>query len=302
MNIISGVLWTGTLLEWISHLSRGTINPFSWADCKLPYFLWYFFHHYSSLLLSAMSVKKVVALNFPLFERRCCNVRRAKVGTSLIALAVAALEVQFFFIIKEKTDNTGKEQCYFIRVPQSYILIFNRLDATLYSFYIFAVMGFTNIAIIYKFTKAKLSNRKKGTNSTAQALARSHMRDVATLVSVSVMFIVLTGPASAIYATTQNPHPTVATIVHVLATANHSVHAVVMCIVGSTFRRELVKTLHCCKKKRHFYDNRSRSGTRNSRLSASSLRHNQYNVGNNLLETGVVLVDGEASGQLVNRV
>ena len=73
-----------------------------------------------------MSVKKVVALNFPLFERRCCNVRKAKVGTSLIALAVAALEVQFFFIIKEKTDNTGKEQCYlcyFIRVPQSYILI-----------------------------------------------------------------------------------------------------------------------------------------------------------------------------------
>ena len=157
--------------------------------------------------------KKVVALNFPLFERRCCNVRRAKVGTSLIALAVAALEVQFFFIIKEKTDSTGKEQCYFIRVPQSYILIFNPLDATLYSFYPFAVMGFTNIAIIYKFTKAKLSNRKKGTNSTAQALARSHMRDVATLVSVSVMFIVLTGPASAIYATTHNPHPTIATIV-----------------------------------------------------------------------------------------
>ena len=99
-------------------------------------------------------------------------------------------------------------------------LNFNRLDATLYSFYPFTVMGFTNIAIIYKFTKAKLSNRKKGTNSNAQALARSHMRDVATLVSVLVMVILLTGPASAIYATTQNPHPTVATIVHILASAN----------------------------------------------------------------------------------
>ena len=290
------MLWTGTLLEWISHVSRGAINPFSWADCKLPYFLWYFFHHYSSLLLSAMSVKKVIALYFPLFERRCCNVDRAKIGTSLIALAVAAFEVQFFFIIKGRTDNTGKEQCDFIRVPQSYILAFNRLDSTLYSFYPFAVMGFTNVAIIFKFTKAKLSNRKKGTNSTAQALARSHMRDVATLVSVSIMFIVLTGPASAIYATSHNPHPSVATIVHVLATTNHSVHAFLMCIVGSTFRRELINTFYCCKKKNHFYDNRNGPGTRIFRLTTSSAPQQLSNVTNNLLETGIVLADGESAG------
>ena len=55
------------------------------------------------------------------------------------------------------------------------MLIYNKLDSFLYSFAPFVVMGLTNIAIIYKFMKAKMA-LKRGTESTNQALSKSAMR------------------------------------------------------------------------------------------------------------------------------
>ena len=120
----------------------------------------------------------------------------------------------------------------------------------LYSFGPFTIMTLANCAIIYKFVSAICQNRQSRTESTSQALSKFAGKGTAMLVTISVTFIILTGPISIIYFITVEPHPLVRVITHVLGDLNHALNGVLYCIVGTRFRTELVKTLCCCKGKR----------------------------------------------------
>ena len=96
-------------------------------------------------------------------------------------------------------------------------MIFNKIDAVLYSFGPFAIIGLLNVAIIYKFVKAKLESEHAGTNeSTNQALSKSAMRGTAILITVSITFILLTGPANLTYSVTSYPHPIVMLVIYIV--------------------------------------------------------------------------------------
>ena len=86
-------------------------------------------------------------------------------------------------------------------------MTFNRIDAVLYSFAPFAIIVLLNIAIIYKFVKAKLETAHADrTESTNQALSKSATRGTAILITVSVTFILLTSPANIMHSVTHNPN------------------------------------------------------------------------------------------------
>ena len=65
------------------------------------------------------------------------------------------------------------------------------------------------------------------------------------LITISITFIILTGPASVIYFITVEPHPVVRVITLALNDLNHAINGVLYCIVGSRSRNELVKILPC---------------------------------------------------------
>ena len=67
-------------------------------------------------------------------------------------------------------------------------------------------MTLTNCAIIAKFLKAICQNRQGGTESTNQALSKFAGKGTATLITISITFIILTGPASVIYFITVDPN------------------------------------------------------------------------------------------------
>ena len=187
-----------------------------------------------------MSVEKFFALYFPLKTKTVCTVKMAKRVTIVAAVVFVAFDSQFFFIIRKHEEN----YCEFIKVSESYIMIFNRIDAVLYSFAPFAIIVLLNIAIIYKFVKAKLETVRAGiTESTNQALSKSAMRGTAILITVSVTFILLTSPANIMHSITHNPNQILQAVAYILACMNHSINAVLYCIVGSRFRQEVVKTL-----------------------------------------------------------
>ena len=193
-----------------------------------------------------MSVEKFFALYFPLKTKTVCTVKMAKKVTIVAAGTLAAYESQFFFIMKKHEDN----YCEYIQVPESYIMIVNRIDSVLYSFAPFVIMGLLNIAIIYKFVKAKLESvRTSKTESTNQALSKSAMRGTAILITISITFILLTGPGEIMYSITSYPHPLVEAVVYISTCVNHSINAVLYCIVGSRFRQEVLKILWCGKVK-----------------------------------------------------
>ena len=242
--IFSGALLGGSLLEWIYFVSKYTVNPFIFTDCKLPYFCWYFFKQYSSILLVMMSVEKCIVVYFPLIVRNICTVKTAKWACLVAAIIFFAFHCQWFFIIENRS-----KYCYYVEDSQWYIIIFNRIDSIIYSFGPFGIMGLTNIAIIYKFINAKLAV-KHGTESTNQALSKSAMRGTAILITVSLTFIILTGPAPIYYSFFEDStDPIVYVTVNMPTTLNHGVNSVMYCIVGSKFRRDLVDLMCCGRKK-----------------------------------------------------
>ena len=232
-------------MEWIYYITKYTVNTFKVTDCKLPYFCWYFFNQYSSILLVMMSVEKCIVVYFPLKVRNICTVKTAKWACLVAALIIAAFNSQWFFIIEAGSAS----YCTYTKVSASYILIYNRIDSIIYSFGPFAIMGLTNIAIIYKFIKAKMAV-KCGTESTNQALSKSAMRGTAILITVSLTFIILTGPASIYFSVVKdNTDLIVHALLHIAKTLNHAINSVMYCIVGSKFRRELVDLICCGRKK-----------------------------------------------------
>ena len=75
---------------------------------------------------------------------------------------------------------------------------------------------------------------KHGTESTNQALSKTAMRGTAILITVSLTFIILTGPASIYYSIFKDStDPIIHVALHVPKTLSHNINSVLYCIVGS---------------------------------------------------------------------
>ena len=149
-----------------------------------------------------MSVEKCIVVYFPLKTKNICTVKTAKWACLVAAIIYAAFDGQYFFIIKSYQD-VDYVDCGYTGVSDEYIATYFRIDSALYSFAPFAIMGCTNLGIIYKFIKAKIAT-KRGTESTNQVLSKSAMRGTAILIAVSLTFIILTGPSSIYYNNNNN--------------------------------------------------------------------------------------------------
>ena len=108
-------------------------------------------------------------------------------------------------------------------------------------------MGLANIAIIYKFVQAKLASKHGGTESTNQALSKTAMRGTAILITVTMTFLILTGPRYIIFAITSSVriHPLLAAFLDIGVALNHSINGLLYIIVGSKFRKELIDMFPC---------------------------------------------------------
>ena len=253
LSIFLGVLFSGPWLEWIYFVTKFTVLLLTWTDCKLANFCLYFFTHYSSTLLVMMSVEKCIVVYFPLKTRNICTVKTAKWACLVAAIAFAAFNSQWFFLIEAREWNEFM-YCYYTTVADGYILTYNQINSTFYSFAPFAIMGLTNTGIIYKFIKAKMA-----TESTNQALSKSAMRGTAILITISLTFIILTGPLSIYYLFVENStDQIIPKALHLPRNLNHGINGLMYCIVGSKFRQELIELIYCRKK---FSDRRGKSLT-----------------------------------------
>ena len=204
-----------------------------------------------------MSVEKCIALYFPFKTRNICTVKIAKWASGIAFIIYFVLDLFWFFVVKQLKGDAGERNlaCVFEDFFVKYVLHISKIDGLLYSFVPFAIMGLTNIAIIYKFIQAKMASKHGGTESTNQALANVAMRGTAILITVTMTFIILTGPANIVSAITLNIHPLIEPFLYISVALNHSINGFLYCIVGSKFRNELIATLHC--KRRHVLGNDS---------------------------------------------
>ena len=145
-----------------------------------------------------MSLEKFIALYFPFKTRNICTVKTAKWASGIACVVYFVINFFWFFVVKQLKGDGGARNmaCVFGDFYVKYYPTYAKIDGVLYFFGPFAIMGLTNIAIIYKFVQAKLASKRGGTESTNQSLSNAAMRETTILITVTTTFIILTGPAN----------------------------------------------------------------------------------------------------------
>ena len=228
------------------------MDPGSWTDCKLYYFMLRFGRHYSSMLLVLMSLEKCFAVYFPLKSKTVCTVRTAKWATGAVGVVLAAFNMNIFFLESHVIKLSDRHMCLY-NFDSSVVLILNTASSVLNSFVPFILMFITNFAIAFKFMRAKCeSSQCNSSQSTNQALVKSATRGTAMVVTVSVAFLILTTPTAvelALWPRIRLSYILVYNVIKNFAQyLNHSINGLLYCIVGSKFRNELLK-LFCGRKR-----------------------------------------------------
>ena len=233
------------------NLTRRQINVNVWTDCKVFDPLYYFCRQYSSSLLMIMTVEKCFALYFPLKSKIISTVSTAKKICATVAFALFGWNLQHIFLSDGKTSSNGEKYCIWLHIPLYYIKALNLTDLSLYSYIPICVMSTANCLIVLKFMMAKWKNRHGGTESVSQALSKSAVRGSVMLLTVSFLFIVLTGPYAFAYSRIMgNPSIIVYCVTIILNYLNHSINGVLYCVSGSRFRQELRSLFGSCGRKR----------------------------------------------------
>ena len=244
---IAVVLWFGCFPNWVRFLTRFETFPWTWTHCKLGAFLFRFGRHYSSMLLVLMSVEKCFAVYFPLKSKTVCTVITSKWATGVVGVILAGYDSVYFVAFETIVKPSGSKVCAMIG---KYIVPLWSLDSVLYSFGPLALMLLTNLAIVFKFMKAKFKS-KKSTKTTNQALAKSATRGTAMVVTVSVTFLLLNsleGLKNAVPRLVLEEIPWYRIFMNFTSYLNHSINGVLYCIVGTRFRTELSRIF--CGKER----------------------------------------------------
>ena len=248
----------------MAFLTRYKVDPRLWTDCKLSSFLYRFGKTYSSMLLVMMSIEKCFAVYFPLKAKSICTIRTAEWATGIIGVILAGYNIIQFHMSSFFSKVLGRYECNYSSDKKVNVIL-NQVDSVLYSFVPFILMFITNSAIAFKFMKAKC--KSNSTESTDQALSKSATRGTAMVVTVSITFLILTAPtAVSLILLRWYPlvykFPLYRAFMNLTQYLNHSINGVLYCIVGSRFRKELLKIF--CRKKR--LKSRSTSGSNNTNL------------------------------------
>ena len=259
------VLIVGLLRLWMVELTGRDINNISNITCKLVQFLGYVCSDSSVWLIVTVTTERYIAVCHPLKTQLLCKTERAWKISLLPILVICAINSHFFFTVSIQ-QKPGLAECE--AVPTFELLVHNVwpwVDAVIYSFLPFVIIGVLNGFIIRKISQAE--KKRKGflqvKHRTARELRRlkttdSNKKLTYILLSVSFTFLVTATPMniSLIFTAFWNLRPgdveeaaifhLIKTVTELLMYVNHSINFFLYCATGQKFRRSLVK-LFCGK-------------------------------------------------------
>ena len=187
-----------------------------------------FGRHYSSILLVLMSLEKYFAVYFAIKFKTVCILKMDKWMTGIIGVILTGYDSVYFVAFDTILNPSGSKVCI---LNVEYRVVLLSIDSILYSFGPLALMLLTNVAIVFKFMTAKF--KSNCTESTNQALAKSATRGTATVVTISVTFLILNAPEEVI--------PWYRVFMNLTSYLNQSINGVLYCIVGTRFRMQLYR-------------------------------------------------------------
>lgn len=260
------VLIVGLLRLWVAEITGSSINDVSDVTCKLVQFLGYVCSDSSVWLIVTVTTERYIAVCHPLKTQMLCKTERAWKVSLIPILVICTINSHFFFTVSIQ-NKPNRDEC---EASPSFELLVNNIwpwvDAVIYSFLPFVIIGILNCFIIRKISQA--AKRRKGflqvKHRTTREVRRykssdSNKKLTTILLSVSFTFLVTATPMniSLIFTAFWNRGPgdvkeaamfhLIKTITELLMYVNHSINFFLYCATGQKFRRSLVKLL-CYKR------------------------------------------------------
>lgn len=245
--------------------------------CKSHVFLTYFLSHLSSLILSTISVDRVISVMFLRFAKSWCTPRvaiRVTMGlcafTFLLSSHFLILESGHIITTTVDMDNTNNNNVTTdistvmcdtrANTPYSYFVqnIWKLVDMSMYAFIPFTIMLTSSIIIIVRIAQQakKMANHehKSASSSKQESRFSARTRNMAVmLLPVNVMFLIFVGPVViAIYMYKHLGEDHLALFnVEVLALCNFTLNFFIYFFTSSKFREEFYKLADEIEKKFH---------------------------------------------------
>jgi hypothetical protein len=263
------VLLVGLLRLWIAEITGSDIKDASDVTCKLVQFLGYVCSDSSVWLIITVTTERYIAVCHPLQTQMFCKIGRAWKALLLPILIICVINSHFFFTvsIQQKSDSV---EC---QATPSFELLVNNIwpwvDAVIYSFLPFVIIGVLNGFIIRKISQAEKERKifLQVKHRTARELRRYKSSDnkklTTMLLSVSFAFLLTTIPMNiaVIFTAFWNKRPDrdvegaaifhlIKAITELLMYVNHSINFFLYCATGQKFRRSLMQ-LFCRRRFRN---------------------------------------------------
>ncbi|CAG2212155.1 probable G-protein coupled receptor B0563.6 [Mytilus edulis] len=232
--------------------------------CRTMFFIGTFLMHYSNWLLVSMTIERFIAIWFPLQVTKLCTKRRAFINMIVLAIILMALNFQFYWTTVELPHKVYVWQCSFMDEYVHFITkVWYWIDGAAYSIVPFILLLIFNTMIILgiKMASSKqrmLTNKIDKTQNTDKI---KHQQQITImLVSISVVFIILTMPNCAFFIMqdywdyTKDVHTyaqyfLVYNIVFFLSDLNHAINFYMYFLSGRKFRTMFINMICCCRKK-----------------------------------------------------
>lgn len=272
------VLYTGLLRQWLIYLFSLDVRNINKILCKVHTWLVYSSLDFSSWILIAVTLERVIAVWCPHSAKTKCNRFSATCLVITILMFVLGLNTHLLYGMTIKISNNQMEsKC--VSVDENYSVFFRSawtwIDLCVFSLIPFAVILIGNSLILIKLfqrrSKAKTNSREREKNASNKNVNKNnrgrHRKNkyhhqssmTSTLFTLNTVFLLTTLPISVYdigysYWHSTKSHYLVAVlelwwaVVNMLMYTNNALNFLLYSLSGSRFRKEFKRIM--CRRQR----------------------------------------------------
>ncbi|CAC5400254.1 unnamed protein product [Mytilus coruscus] len=257
------VLFTGLLRLWIKQITGKDVASESNILCPLFTFLGFFSSVASVWIVLAISIDRAIAIKYPLKRYKEDVNKRTKITILIILIASGLANIHFLFTMGLQPNRSGDHSTScdpHLSYLHFYRNVWTWIDAIIYSWIPFCVIGVTNIITIIGLFIAR-KTRKSLNGKEIKLSHREHYMTIMVLtISISVLIMLI--PVNTIMIMLIFWKETIGsnqelynmqlakTIGELLMYTSHSINFVLYYWAGSQFRHQFGKVFFPKKKEK----------------------------------------------------
>ena len=253
----TGLLWIGAGHWWISTAFKINIRDMDTWLCKFHYFFITYFSMLPAWILVFVTVQRMLIVAFPFKVKVIATRKKAYISLVVLCIALAAYGIYHLIYADLVTVAVVKgrpiRKCLFKReITEFHFKYYNYIALMATLLLPFLSLLIANIVIIVKVIQAKVKREALVSTQSDDGQVRQM---TATLISVSVIFLVLNTPYVVVYYFLPPADGTnikygiiiAGQFGSLLNSLNSAINFLLYCITGPTFRKELRAMLcRCC--------------------------------------------------------